>query len=77
MKVQFSNNVTHNEMCLKFSEELLDCRLRYSGGHLPWVCHVQSFCFVSSVAVGGAAEMSLEHKKGDWQAGIVMLLLLV
>lgn len=65
-------------MCLKFSEELLDCRLRQSGRHLPWVCLVQSFCFVSctSVAVGGAAEMSLEHEKGGWQAGIVMLLLL-
>lgn len=28
------------------------------------------------MAVGGAAEMSLEHEKGGWQAGIVMLLLL-
>lgn len=28
------------------------------------------------MAVGGAAEMSLEHAKGGLQAGIVMLLLL-
>lgn len=57
------------------------CESRWSRGHLPWVCHVQSFCFVSwvsctSVAVGGAAEMSLEHAKWGLQAGVVMLLLL-
>lgn len=51
-------------------------------GHLPWVCHVQSFCPISlvsrtSVAVGGAAGMSPVQAKWGLQGAVVIFLLLL